>query len=1083
MTQTLVATLGVDASALVVTVIETRRLLASRRLTGSWVAKYEANVPPEAAVDVALKTETAKANKASLESSLTTFLVRQGASAASVALSLITLPVITGFAGVLDPSACGMDYCAVVTGSTKKSVLVDSICAALSCAKAAANCCNPAPGELGVSKTKAASAWIIIPLTLGIVALALCCVLGAVIRFWRQRVKLMRARQNRTDHHNQHHQELLNPVTTGGALSPSGLKVDVFPDSPGSTPKGTPKDGKDGEAGPGMYLVSRGADVKATLAADSAAVGKLDPGDVVEVIEVLELGAPDTRLMARIAAPAGWMPLRDTKTGQHWARSLGSAEASSPKFAGSSPTAQSPNSTQTLHELKGEWRPQEGGVLAPGVIAVGDNGYTTYGGIHAREQDLLLRGDMIQREDGWWINPECSSSFELVWCKQGELSVIWQRVRPASEYSIGDKVECASDEAGLAIGSSGEVVGIKDGRIRVKYQTKILEVLPSQITPAEVSRHNQQGQFLVESLEGVWRLCEGDIMFPGVVTIGASGYTLYDGMHWAEQDILFFGERVARGDGWAVDMHASTVNEMMWVKPGERTITWKRVKPVSEYGLGDVVEYIQEKPDLPLGTRGTVVGKTDSRVRVKFPTQTFDVLPAEILAIEAKTVLFPTLAMSLEGGLAPKLLTPLQAKTVLLPALAVSLEGGLAPTLLTPLQDSAPQERSSPKSTNDPFRDRANAKDALASLVFEGAGADAARASESPRSPGILQQQDPSSFPPSTTQPHDQQPIELQMDELQSGPSPDKRPPQIDVDMDLVGPEPVPSTTSPFSATGVKALPPKPLGTLAELPEAKPAVDPVASATPSSIAFYPPGAHQATSTSAAPAEMMMVFPPGAEHPVLYQQVGTPVNTPTSPPSTVTPPMSPNLQPHPNGLEGFNARIANSKLAAVGPPPSSGPPSPRTTAPSRSGPGSPGSLQEAPPGAAEARATDSAQTSWWGGQAFQAVTGPIGSGMSALSSKFRRPTPFDTGSMGSGPPGTVLSTITDDAPPHSPHASGRSFDSGTSLDTTRLGSPTQRGQSPSGRSNSPGGRKDPEEKEAPIAPAPKRPLAERRQILI
>jgi len=1025
------------------------------------VAKYEANVPPEAAVNVALKAETAKANKASLESSLKTFLVRQGASAASVLLSLISSPVISAFAGVVDPNACGMDYCAAVTGSTKKSVLVDSICAALPCANASATCCNlaptVAPGALGVSETKAASAWIIIPLSLGIVALALCCVLGAVIRFWRQRVKLMKARKNRTDHHNQHHQELLNPVTTGGALSPTGVKVDVFPESPGSTPKGTPKGGKDGEAGPGMYLVSRGADVKATLAADSAAVGKLDAGDVVEVIEVLELGAPDTRLMARIAAPAGWMPLRDTKTGQHWARSLGSAEASSPKFGGSSPTAQSPNSTQKLHKLKGEWRPQEGGVLAPGVIAVGENGYTTYGGIHAPEQDLLLRGDVIQRGDGWWINLECSSSFELVWCKQGELSVIWQRVRPGSEYSIGDKVECASDEAGLALGTPGEVVGIRDDRIRVKYQTKTLEVLPSQITPAEVSRQNQQGQFLVESLRGDWRLYEGDVMFPGLVAIGASGYTLYDGMHWAEQDILFFGERVARGDGWAVDMHASTVNEMMWVKPGERTITWKRVKPVSEYGLGDVVEYIQEKPDLPLGTRGTVVGKTDSRVRVKFPRQTFDVLPAEILAIEAKTVL--------------------------LLALAVSLEGGLAPTLLTPLQDSVPQERSSPKNTNDPLSDRANAKDALAGLSFEGAGADAARSSESPRSPGILQQQDPSSFPPSTTQPHDQQPIELQMHELQSGPSPDKRPPQIDVEMDLAGPEPVPSTTSPFSATGGTALSPKPLGTLAELPEAKPAVGPVASATPSSIAFNPPGAHQATSTSAAPAEMMMVFPPGAEHPVLYQQVGTPVNTPTSQPSTVTPPMSPNLQqPHPNGLEGFNARITNSKLAAVGPPPSSGPSSPGTTAPGRSAPGSPGSLKEAPPGAAEVRATDSAQMSWWGGQAFQAVTGPIGSGMSGLSSRFRKKTPFDTGSMGSGPPGTVLSTITDDAPPHSPHASVRSFDSGTPLGSAHLGTPTQRVQSPSGSSN-PGGRKDPEEKEAPIAPAPKPPPGERRQILI
>jgi len=231
-----------------------------------------------------------------------------------------------------------------------------------------------------------------------------------------------------------------------------------------------------------------------------------------------------------------------------------------------------------------------------------------------------------------------------------------------------------------------------------------------------------------------------------------------------------------------------------------------------------------------------------------------------------------------------------------------------------------------------------------------------------------------------------------------------------------------------------------------------------------------------------------VYPPGAEHPVLYQQVGTPVHTPTSPPSTMTPPGSPNVVQSSGAAAssfpaspGVNARQSSGKPAQPsGLPASGGPSSPSDGTRSRSAPGSPGQAEapEAPPGAQPVHTTASGRT-WWGANVFKAVTGPIGSGMSELSGKFRRKAegsampsggssrPVDDGmdappsSPGAGTPG--------DRAPHSP-PSAASPRSGTLLEKDTSGSVVDYG-------------KDETEIQEPPPVIQRSPRADRRQILV
>lgn len=375
---------------------------------------------------------------------------------------------------------------------------------------------------------------------------------------------------------------------------------------------------------------------------------------------------------------------------------------------------------------------------------------------------------------------------------------------------------------------------------------------------------------------------------------------------------------------------------------------------------------------------------TDVRVRVKFPRLTFDVLPGEILPDD----------------------------TAVVPA---------TPQSRVSLDDVVVPERS--------------IKEALASMPFEGPG-------DGPSTP---QSRNSQQSQPQAKLPDEQQ---LEDDRLELGSSSSnlasKRPPPLEVDVEHGPPALVPAAVTPWSGSGSSGGPPSPGQTGAKQPPSpgqmglarppspghglprppspglRPDQPPPSGATPTSvtgnITVYPPNSLQqpagvAVSPAAAPAaappasssqpaEMMMVYPPGAEHPVLYQQVGTPVHTPTSPPSTITPPGSPNVVQSQAAAAsgfpvspavGFNTRTPSGKPLSVAPPASGAPSSPSDGTRSRpSAPQSPlqGELPEAPPGASPVHQTASGRT-WWGSTAFKAVTGPIGSGMSELSGRFRR----------------------------------------------------------------------------------------------
>merc|ERR1740121_3237582 len=117
----------------------------------------------------------------------------------------------------------------------------------------------------------------------------------------------------------------------------------------------------------------------------------------------------------------------------------------------------------------------------------------------------------------------------------------------------------------------------------------------------------------------------------------------------------------------------------------------------------------------------------------------------------------------------------------------------------------------------------------------------------------------------------------------------------------------------------------------------------------------------APNTVTTPTEMMIVYPPGAEHPVLYQQVGSPAQTPTSPPSTNTPPVSPHAVQGKTGVppSPAHARSSGPKMSPVREP---------TESPTNSG----------------AQEEQDAKEKWFGANMFKAVTARTSSIRSTLS---------------------------------------------------------------------------------------------------
>jgi len=132
-------------------------------------------------------------------------------------------------------------------------------------------------------------------------------------------------------------------------------------------------------------------------------------------------------------------------------------------------------------------------------------------------------------------------------------------------------------------------------------------------------------ELLLNDLQGEWRLFDQDQMMAGIVRICENGRTLYDDVHYQNQDLCPQCPRLGqpggfvRGDGWCVDMQRSDTDSLEWMKSGESGIAWKRCKGISAFSIGDRIEWTAASTEqVEQGAHGIVVGFTDDRVRVNF---------------------------------------------------------------------------------------------------------------------------------------------------------------------------------------------------------------------------------------------------------------------------------------------------------------------------------------------------------------------------------------------------------------------------------------------------------------------------------
>jgi len=162
-----------------------------------------------------------------------------------------------------------------------------------------------------------------------------------------------------------------------------------------------------------------------------------------------------------------------------------------------------------------------------------------------------------------------------------------------------------------------------------KEQLAVRSAAPGGSGPTQNSDLNVV-QLLLNDLQGEWRLYDGDTLMPGLVKIGEAGYTLYDDTHWHNQDLIAEANGIVRADGWYVDMQRSDTDLLEWCKGGEAGISWKRCKGISGFSIGDCVEWTQPEEGVTPGARGTVIGFTDTRVKVQFQEQILDAKPIQI---------------------------------------------------------------------------------------------------------------------------------------------------------------------------------------------------------------------------------------------------------------------------------------------------------------------------------------------------------------------------------------------------------------------------------------------------------------------
>jgi len=735
--------------------------------------------------------------------------------------------------------------------------------------------------------------------------------------------------------------------------------------------------------GLGTYLVASGLTVRRNANPDSEVVLNLVPGVEVEVVQVLDYMKTHGVVMGRIAEPEGWIPLRDTD-GECFAQK----QQTPLHLRTTSPSGKKDSlAPEPIRTLEGEWRPYtRQGMRSPSLVKIDEQGQVTFDGVRTPAQDLAMAGTAITRKDGWILNADVSKDNEVLWCKAGGHGVLWKRVTSYSEFSIGDTVEWTSQNKDVPPGTMGEVVGVIDGSIRVKFPKLTVDAAASELVPTEAIDRDEQGRTMLEILQGEWRLYDGLVRFPGLVVIGVNGHALYNGGHWPEQDLVVLGGSLVRGDGWSVKMESSSSHELLWSRTGEPSITWRRVKPATDYLVGEKVRWTEESQDVPTGTVGEVVALMVSTVQVMFGTVTMNLPPAELLALTD------------ERPESPK--PPKSPKSQKSPGRELSLEGAAveahanSPTSRSAHSASSPTEAkaegqllldssASPKGT-------AAAKSMLLRLTFEDDRSGGSNANlESKRPPPLQTEFDTID---------EEKPVQIPSAAIPWGKSPmhqDEESPavaeHVSEDPQTASPQARARAVREAIATSSIALisPTAQHQQAASFAAGLPTPRAGSIVTPTNIPVW--GHASSSSTpSAGTAEMVMVFAPGSEHPILYQQVTSPAQTP----STGTPPLSPGFLP--KGSKGFPPLSPNSQLLQQAEQAHLQ----LQQQEQQQHQQPPDIVQEgeeqrqaqplgAPPGAKAVTATSSGRGSGrWGSGWMQALTGPIGSSMSGISSRVR-----------------------------------------------------------------------------------------------
>lgn len=544
---------------------------------------------------------------------------------------------------------------------------------------------------------------------------------------------------------------------------------------------------------------------------------------------------------------------------------------------------------------------------------------------------------------------------------------------------------------------------------------------------------------LLPSFCGEWRVQESGRLTGRHIAVEAGGGTFEGSVATPSQDFYVEEGRIVNSIGSVLNLTITDNDTMLWAKAGDHTTIWKRIRPAHKYVAGDAVELTISDGETPLSSAGRVISSSQKSVRVQFQRTVKEVAPSALVLAEDQRCLrkVQSLIASLKGewrmydernNLLPGLISVgVTGRAVYdeahwpeqdLIALSSNIARGDGWTISMHTSNLQELRWSMPGKPSIIWRRLHSIREYSLGDAVKSLGLPEAPAGLEGQVVGVAEGKvrvnfsngqsldvpavdiiPQSGLPNLTSMLAGEAPLSIKIDqgEIHSDSTPLKqddnsgvlsyqnadgrRPPPLEVDAEQIPPKGAPASTTPWSQNApASSTPPNANRGSAASPGSGGNVS-VFPPTPQPPMHSPPVNSPAPPSGGnVPAEMMMVFPPGAEHPVLYQQVVTPVHTPTSPPSTVSPPGSPNII-----QTDVNARGSSSRPAALST--SSGPSSPSEgTHAGRSAPGSPN--QDVLPGFNEVHPADSGRKGWWGSNLMQAVTGPLGSGMSGVSNAFR-----------------------------------------------------------------------------------------------